>query len=710
MTQDIAVDSMSELEAVSELSRLNELLAQADKAYYGDDDPVMDDAEYDALRLRNSALEKRFPDLKRKDSPSERLGTPPTGRFSKVKHAVPMLSLDNAFSHSDVGDFVTRIRKFLGLDESEPVAITAEPKIDGLSLSLTYEEGKLVRAATRGDGQIGEDVTANALTINEIPKKLDGDNWPKSVDVRGEIYMRHEDFIALNNREKAAGRKTFANPRNAAAGGLRQLDSRITADRRLGFFAYSSGQISDSFATTQTEMVMRFKEWGFPINDRFVAVESVEDLLKVYESIEADRANLGYDIDGVVYKVDRIDLQTRLGFVSRAPRWAVAHKFPSEKAQTLLEAIDIQVGRTGTLTPVARLKPVTVGGVVVSNATLHNEEEIDRKGVRVGDTVIIQRAGDVIPQILEPVDGDRIDRGPAFVMPDRCPECGSVAVRDQDEKGEQEAARRCTGGLICPAQAVERLKHFVSRGALDIEGLGAKQIELFFEKEILRGPQDIFRIEERINSLNLPPLEKWEGFGKLSASNLFTSIDTGRNPSFVRFLIGLGIRHVGATLAGLFAQNYLSWSAFWDTVAKAIDGGEESEAFLELMAIDGVGVTACRSIVAFASEPHNQLMMDSLLKEVSIVDAEPVSMNTPIAGKVVVFTGTLQLMTRDEAKARATSLGAKVSGSVSKKTDILVAGSSAGSKLKKAQELGIETLTEQEWLAKIGDREQTSLI
>ena len=710
MTQDIAVDSMSELEAVSELSRLNELLAQADKAYYGDDDPVMDDAEYDALRLRNSALEKRFPDLKRKDSPSERLGTPPTGRFSKVKHAVPMLSLDNAFSNSDVGDFVTRIRRFLGLDESEPVAITAEPKIDGLSLSLTYEEGKLVRAATRGDGQIGEDVTANALTINEIPRKLFGDNWPTSVDVRGEIYMRHEDFIALNNREKVAGRKTFANPRNAAAGGLRQLDSRITADRRLGFFAYSSGQISDSFATTQTEMVMRFKEWGFPINDRFATVESVEDLLKVYESIEADRANLGYDIDGVVYKVDRIDLQTRLGFVSRAPRWAVAHKFPSEKAQTVLEAIDIQVGRTGTLTPVARLKPVTVGGVVVSNATLHNEEEIARKGVRIGDTVIIQRAGDVIPQILEPVDGDRIDRGQAFVMPDRCPECGSVAVRDQDEKGEQEAARRCTGGLICPAQAVERLKHFVSRSALDIEGLGARQIELFFEKEILRGPQDIFRIKERISSLNLPPLEKWEGFGKLSASNLFTSIDTGRNPSFVRFLIGLGIRHVGATLAGLFAQNYLSWSAFWDTVAKAIDGGEESEAFLELMAIDGVGVTACRSIVAFASEPHNQLMMESLLNEVSIVDAEPVSMNTPIAGKVVVFTGTLQLMTRDEAKARATSLGAKVSGSVSKKTDILVAGSSAGSKLKKAQELGIETLTEQEWLAKIGDREQTSLI
>lgn len=702
MTQDIAVDSMSELEAVSELSRLNELLALADKAYYGDDEPVMDDAEYDALRLRNSALEKRFPDLKHKDSPSERLGTPPTGRFSKVKHAVPMLSLDNAFSHSDVGDFVTKVRKFLGLDESELVVITAEPKIDGLSLSLTYEDGILVRAATRGDGQIGEDVTANALTINEIPRKLSGDNWPKSVDVRGEIYMRHEDFIALNNREKVAGRKTFANPRNAAAGGLRQLDSRITADRRLGFFAYSSGQISDSFATTQTEMVMRFKEWGFPINDRFVTVESVEDLLKVYESIEADRVNLGYDIDGVVYKVDRIDLQTRLGFVSRAPRWAVAHKFPSEKAQTVLEAIDIQVGRTGTLTPVARLKPVTVGGVVVSNATLHNEEEIARKGVRVGDTVIIKRAGDVIPQILEPVDGDRIDRGQAFVMPDRCPECGSVAVRDRDEKGEQEAARRCTGGLICPAQAVERLKHFVSRSALDIEGLGAKQIELFFEKEILRGPQDIFRIEERINSLNLPPLEKWEGFGKLSATNLFTSIDTGRNPSFVRFLIGLGIRHVGATLAGLFAQNYLSWSAFWDTVAKAIDGGEESEAFLELMAIDGVGVTACRSIVAFAAEPHNQLMMELLLKEVSIVDAEPVSMNTPIAGKVVVFTGTLQLMTRDEAKTRATSLGAKVSGSVSKKTDILVAGSSAGSKLKKAQELGIETLTEQEWLARIG--------
>ena len=706
MTHEISIDSLSEIEAISELSDLNDRIAEADKAYYDEDSPIMDDAEYDALRLRNSAIEERFPNLKRRDSPSDRLGTPPSGKFSKVKHAVPMLSLDNAFSPADVTDFVTRIKKFLGLDDSEVVAITAEPKIDGLSLSLTYEDGELVRAATRGDGQIGEDVTLNAMTIAEIPKKLSGDGWPKLVDVRGEIYMSHEDFASLNKREGEAGRKTFANPRNAAAGGLRQLDSKITADRRLRFFAYSVGQASESFASSQTDMVAKFKEWGFPVNDRFARVESVEELLSTYEGIEADRSNLGYDIDGVVYKVDSLELQSRLGFVSRAPRWAVAHKFPSEKAQTILEAIDIQVGRTGTLTPVARLKPVTVGGVVVSNATLHNEEEIGRKDVRVGDTVIVQRAGDVIPQIIGPVEANREDSWPEFKMPEVCPECGSAAVRYEDDKGEPESARRCTGGLICPAQAVERLKHFVSRSALDIDGLGAKQVELFFEKNILRGPQDIFRLEERIKSLDLPPLEEWEGFGKLSAGKLYASVDSRRSPSFVRFLVGLGIRHVGETLAGLFAQNFISWGNFWGTVGRAAEGGEESESFLELMAIDGVGATACRSLTTFALERHNQSMMEALLNEVSVVDAEPVSMDTPIAGLVIVFTGTLELMTRDEAKARATSLGAKVSGSVSKKTDIVVAGSSAGSKLKKAQELGIETLSEEEWLAKIGERQQ----
>lgn len=707
--EDISIEALSELEAVSELSRLNAVIAKADKAYYDEDSPIMDDAEYDAIRKRNREIEERFPSLKRKDSPSDRLGTPPSGKFAKVNHAVPMLSLDNAFSESDVADFVTRIKKFLGLEESEKIAITAEPKIDGLSLSLTYRDGELVRAATRGDGQIGEDVTVNAMTVAEIPKKLSGKNWPNLIDIRGEIYMSHKDFLTLNKREEEAGRKTFANPRNAAAGGLRQLDSKITADRRLRFFAYSTGQTSVNFAASQIEMVACFKEWGFPVNDRFVAVESVEDLLKVYNSIEEDRSNLGYDIDGVVYKVDRVDLQSRLGFVSRAPRWAIAHKFPSEKAKTLLEAIDIQVGRTGTLTPVARLKPVTVGGVVVSNATLHNEDEIARKNVRVGDIVFIQRAGDVIPQVLRAVDADRVDRGAEFEMPKECPECGSVAIRDKDEKGELEAARRCTGGLICPAQAVERLKHFVSRSALDIEGLGAKQVELFYEKSILRGPQDIFRLEERIRSLSLQPLQEWEGFGKLSASNLYASIDSRRNPTFQRFLVGLGIRHVGETLAGLFAQNFLSWDAFWGNVVRASEGGEESDDFLELMAIDGVGSTACRSLIAFAKEPHNQSMMEALLKEVAIVDAEPVSLDTPIAGKVIVFTGTLEFMTRDEAKARATTLGAKVSGSVSKKTDILVAGSNAGSKLKKAQELGIETLTEEDWLTRIGDREKIGL-
>ena len=708
MTEQVSLEEMSKLEAVSELSRLNALISKADKAYFEDDDPVMDDASYDALRRRNLAIEKKFPDLKQVDSPSDRLGVSPSGKFSKIKHAVPMLSLDNAFTQSDVADFVTRIKKFLGLGDDGSVAITAEPKIDGLSLSLTYEKGELVRAATRGDGQIGEDVTANALTIEDIPKTLAGEGWPSLVDIRGEIYMSHEDFAALNIREEEAGRKTFANPRNAAAGGLRQLDSKISADRKLRFFAYSGGQASDVFATTQTEMVTQFKEWGFQVNERFVCVDSVEDLLKVYENIEQDRSRLGYDIDGVVYKVNRLDLQSRLGFVSRAPRWAIAHKFPSEKAQTLLEAIDIQVGRTGTLTPVARLKPVTVGGVVVSNATLHNETEIARKDVRVGDTVVVQRAGDVIPQILRAVDAERSDRGKAFEMPNFCPECQSVAVRDADEKGELEAARRCTGGLICPAQAVERLKHFVSRSALDIEGLGSKQIELFFDKRLLRGPQDIFRLEELIRTQTLPPLEKWEGFGKLSARKLYASIDSRRNPSFVRFLIGLGIRHVGETLAGLFAKNFLSWEIFWTAVGEASKGGEDSEAFQELMAIDGIGLTACKSLTSFALEPHNQVMMDALLKEVTVIDAEPVSLESPIAGKVVVFTGTLELMTRDEAKSRATSLGAKVSGSVSKRTDILVAGASAGSKLKKAQELGVETLSESEWLERIGESSEKS--
>ncbi|MEO1472679.1 MAG: NAD-dependent DNA ligase LigA [Pseudomonadota bacterium] len=698
MTQDTPVDAMTEADAAVELERLSALIAEADLAYYTDDAPAMDDGTYDALRRRNAAIEKRFPGLKRDDSPSERVGAPVSSGFSKAKHAVPMLSLDNAFSDEDVTDFVGRVRRFLGLTGDETIRVTAEPKIDGLSLSLTYEHGKLVRAATRGDGRIGEDVTANAQTVADIPKTLSGTDWPQRIDVRGEVYMSHADFRALNAREGELGRKTFANPRNAAAGSLRQIDSAVTRSRPLRFFAYAWGETSEVFADTQSEAIAAFKRWGFVVNDRFEASDTIDGLLRTYRALEADRASLGYDIDGVVYKIDRLDWQTRLGFVSRAPRWAIAHKFPAEKATTLLESIDIQVGRTGSLTPVARLKPVTVGGVVVSNATLHNEDEIVRKDVRVGDTVIVQRAGDVIPQILGAVDTDRPGRGPVFQMPSVCPECDSAAVRELDDKGEPDVRRRCTGGLICPAQAVERLKHFVSRKALDIDGLGAKQVTMFYEKGLLEGPQDIFRLAARIAEKDLPPLAEWEGFGETSAQNLFSAIDARRSPSFARFLAGLGVRYVGETTAGLFARHFLSWDSFWQTVQRAAAEGEDSEAFSELVAIDGIGATAARALAAFVSEPHNRDMMAALLSEVTVADAVAAASDSRVAGKTVVFSGALETMTRDEAKARATGLGAKVSGSVSKKTDILVAGPGAGSKLKRAEELGIETLTEAEWL------------
>ena len=698
MTQDTPVDAMTEADAAAELERLSALIAEADLAYYTDDAPAMDDGTYDALRRRNAAIEKRFPRLKRDDSPSERVGAPVSSGFSKAKHAVPMLSLDNAFSDEDVTDFVGRVRRFLGLSDDETIRVTAEPKIDGLSLSLTYQHGKLVRAATRGDGRIGEDVTANAQTVADIPETLSGTDWPQRIDVRGEVYMSHADFRALNAREGELGRKTFANPRNAAAGSLRQIDSAVTRSRPLRFFAYAWGETSEVFADTQSEAIAALKRWGFVVNDRFEASDTIDGLLRTYRALEADRASLGYDIDGVVYKIDRLDWQTRLGFVSRAPRWAIAHKFPAEKATTVLESIDIQVGRTGSLTPVARLKPVTVGGVVVSNATLHNEDEIVRKDVRVGDTVIVQRAGDVIPQILGAVDTDRPGRGPVFQMPSVCPECDSAAVRELDDKGEPDVRRRCTGGLICPAQAVERLKHFVSRKALDIDGLGAKQVTMFYEKGLLEGPQDIFRLAARIAEKDLPPLAEWEGFGETSAQNLFSAIDARRSPSFARFLAGLGVRHVGETTAGLFARHFLSWDSFWQTVQRAAAEGEDSEAFSELVAIDGIGATAARALAAFVSEPHNRDMMTALLSEVTVADAVAAASDSRVAGKTVVFSGTLETMTRDEAKARATGLGAKVSGSVSKKTDILVAGPGAGSKLKKAEELGIETLTEAEWL------------
>lgn len=699
MSEATPVEDLTPEEAAAELERLAVLIAEADAAYYQEDAPLMTDAEYDAARLRNAAIEARFPDLKREDSPSDRVGATAHEGFAKAAHAAPMLSLDNAFSDEDVSDFADRIRRFLGLGSEEEVAITAEPKIDGLSLSLTYEKGKLKRAATRGNGEVGEDVTANARTLDDIPQKLSGKGWPDFIEIRGEVYMTKQDFAALNEREDAAGRKMFANPRNAAAGSLRQLDVEITKARPLRFFAYAWAAESAPFAATQHEAVQLFAEWGFTTNPLMIRTRTVGELLAAYRNIETQRADLPYDIDGVVYKVDRLDWQQRLGFVSRAPRWAIAHKFPAEKATTELLEIDIQVGRTGSLTPVARLQPVTVGGVVVSNATLHNEDEIARLGVKPGDTVEIQRAGDVIPQVLRVVkDGG----GEPWQMPHKCPVCGSDAVREIDAKGEEDVRRRCTGGLVCPAQAVERLKHFVSRKALDIDGLGAKQIQLFHDKGVLKGPQDIFRLAAAIEAVGLPPLEEWEGFGKVSAKKLFDAIDARRRVPFARFLNGLGIRHVGQTTSQLFARTFLKWDVFWANVVSAAEEGEGSEAWEALSGIDGIGATAVNALCDFEREAHNRDMLADLLSELTIEDEAKASSDSPVAGKTIVFTGTLERMTRDEAKARAGALGAKVSGSVSAKTDLVVAGPGAGSKLKKAAELGIRTMTEDEWFDLIG--------
>ena len=700
MSDQVAVDDLNETGARAELARLAVEINLADAAYYQEDAPHLTDAEYDRLRQRNLAIEARFPDLKRKDSPTDRVGASSGDGFGKIEHGVPMLSLDNAFSEEDVAEFAARIRRFLGLDEAETLVLTAEPKIDGLSLNLTYEKGELVRAATRGDGRVGEDVTANARTLADVPATLSGSGWPDLIEVRGEVYISADDFAALNAGEQAAERKTYMNPRNAAAGGLRQKDPAVTAARPLKFFAYAWGDLSEAFAETQSEAVAALETWGFVTNDLFAAHQDIAGLIAAYDDMARKRATLGYDIDGVVYKVDRLDWQARLGFVSRAPRWAIAHKFPAEKAVTVLEAIDIQVGRTGSLTPVARLKPVTVGGVVVSNATLHNEDEIARLDVRVGDQVEIQRAGDVIPQVLRVIDPDRAGRPDAFEMPHTCPECGSEAVREVDDKGEADVRRRCTGGLTCPAQAVERLKHFVSRKALDIDGIGGKQIELFYERGVISGPQHLFQLPARIEAAGLPPLSEWDGFGATSVQKLLAAVDARRDVPFARFLNGLGIRNVGQTNSDLFARNFIQWSSFWQAVEAALaePGGEAEQS---LLAIDGIGGAAVDSLKAFAHEPHNQNMLAELLSELTILDGEESASDSPVSGKTVVFTGALEAMTRDEAKAGATALGAKVSGSVSAKTDILVAGPGAGSKLKKAETLGVTVMTEAEWQALI---------
>ncbi|MEL6168466.1 MAG: NAD-dependent DNA ligase LigA [Pseudomonadota bacterium] len=706
MAADTPPDKLTETEARAELARLADMLAKADRAYHTEDAPVLDDADYDALKRRNAAIEDRFPGLVRDDSPSRRVGSTPASGFRKVRHQVRMLSLGNAFDAQDVRDFDKSVRAYLGFGPDEPLAYTAEPKIDGLSLSLRYERGQLVQAATRGDGQEGEDVTANARTIADVPDTLSG--APDILEIRGEVYMTHADFAALNARQAAAGAKTFANPRNAAAGSLRQLDSAITSARPLRFFAYAWGEVSAPLAETQSSAVGRMGELGFSTNPLTRRFERPDDMLAHFAEIEAGRATLGYDIDGVVYKVDDLELQRRLGFRSTTPRWAIAHKFPAELAWTRLEAIDIQVGRTGALSPVARLAPVTVGGVVVSNATLHNEDYIagrdatgdeirGGKDIRVGDWVQVYRAGDVIPKVAD-VD---LSRRPAnavpFAFPKLCPECQSDAIREPGD-----AVRRCTGGIICPAQVVEKLKHFVGRAAFDIEGLGAKLVEEFYGDGWIREPADIFTLVDRHGSGTAAPLSAREGWGETSAANLFAAIDARRTIALNRLIFGLGIRHVGEAAANLLARHYGTWTAFETAMSAASVG--TGAIWDDLLSIDGVGQVMAASLVTTLGQEAERASIDRLVTHLTVEDAAPLAADdSPVAGKTVVFTGTLETMSRAEAKARAEALGAKVSGSVSAKTDLVVAGPGAGSKAKKAVELGIQTLDEDGWRALIGE-------
>ena len=700
MPIDIRVEALTEQQAAAELEKLAAEILRHDQAYYRDDDPEISDAEYDALRRRNEEIEAAFPELVVASSPSQRVGAAPLEKFGKVRHAVSMLSLGNAFGDEDVHEFVARIRRFLKLSDEEPVAITAEPKIDGLSISLRYENGRLMQAATRGDGQEGENVTRNVETIEDVPLHVEAEDFPAVFEVRGEIYMSHADFSRLNEMQGETGGKVFANPRNAAAGSLRQLDPTITASRPLRFFAYAWGQVDQLPADTQHGVLAAFDRWGFPVNPLTRLCQSVDDLLAHYRSIEEQRATLGYDIDGVVYKVDRLDWQERLGFVSRSPRWAIAHKFAAEKATTVLEGIDIQVGRTGALTPVARLKPVTVGGVVVSNATLHNEDEIVRKDIRIGDTVTIQRAGDVIPQVLGHLPDKRPADAVAFTFPTTCPACGSHAVREIREKtGKVDAVRRCTGGLICPAQRVERLKHFVSRNAFDIEGMGDKVIQEFYDDGLIQSPQDIFTLQVR-DARSLKKLKDREGWGGTSASNLFAAIDERRKIGLDRFIYALGIRHVGETTGRTLARSYGSADQFLEAMTGAQD--HASEAYADLVNVDGIGDVVARAVAEFFAEPHNLSVVKELVDDhLDIQALEAIDTGSPVSGKTVVFTGALERMTRDEAKAMAERLGAKVAGSVSKKTDLVVAGPGAGSKLKKATELGIEVISEDDWFVRV---------
>jgi DNA ligase (NAD+) len=704
------VAALTKAQAKVEHMRLALEIEGHDTAYYQDDAPDVTDAEYDALRQRFNAIEKRFPELVSAASPSQKVGSAPSGRFRKVRHAVPMLSLDNAFAEGDVVDFVGRIRRFLKLSEDERIDFSAEPKIDGLSMSLRYEDGELITAATRGDGTEGEDVTANIRTLEDVPKKLKGRKVPQICEVRGEVYMTKKAFLVLNERQKAAGDTIFANPRNSAAGSLRQKDPSITASRPLGFFAYAWGEMSDMPEDTQSDMIAWFERCGFKTNPLTKICHSVEELVAFHRKIEEQRAKLDYDIDGVVYKVNRLDWQERLGYVSRTPRWAIAHKFPAERAITVLRDIEIQVGRTGSFTPVGKLEPVGVGGVIVQNVTLHNEDyikgignkgEVLREGrdIRIGDTVVIQRAGDVIPQVVDVVIDKRPKGTKEFHLPRKCPcPLHTDVVREETATGEEGSRARCTGEFACPFQKIEHLKLFVSRRAFDIDGLGEKQLQYFFDEEWVREPADIFTLQKRNAKLKL---EEIEGYGETSVRNLFAAIEGRRRISLERFIYALGMRHVGETTALALARGYGSWDAFHDACLKVARDDEETIA--EMDALDQIGDTVIASIKAYFGESHNRGIVERLTREVDILDAEKPKSNSAVAGKTVVFTGSLEKMTRDEAKATAERLGAKAAGSVSKKTDYVVAGPGAGSKLAEAKKHGVTVLTEDEWLKMVGE-------
>ena len=683
------VSELTEIEAAAELKSIAAEMAKADVAYYQKDDPYLTDSAYDALKLRNEQIEKRFPHLVRADSPSKKVGAPLLGEFKKISHKVPMLSLADIFSVEELKEFVASIKRFLNTDDN--IDFTAEPKMDGLSFSARYEHGRLVSAATRGDGKTGEDITENIKTISDLPLNVTASDFPDVIELRGEVYMSKADFFALNEKQAAENKKTFANPRNAAAGSLRQLDPNVTKSRKLSLLVYTWGEVSNIFWKSQAEFLAKVKEWGFEVNPYNKLCHNTDEIVACFENLAATRADLPYDIDGIVYKVNSLDLQTRLGFLTRTPRWAIAHKFEAEKAITKLENIRIQVGRTGALTPVADLEPVNVGGVMVSHATLHNEDEIKRKDIRIGDYVVIQRAGDVIPQILGVVFQKRTANSVPFEFPSVCPECGAHAIREEDE-----AVRRCTGGLSCPAQAVERLKHFVSREAFNIEGLGAKIIEDFYKEKIITHPEDIFTLEERNGGDDLFSnasglhLENREGWGLKSVQNLFASIRERKKISLPRFIYALGIRQVGAATALLIAKNYGKFDSFLEAM--------HMQDTSKLMAIDGIGKAMVKDITAFFDEPHNLETIKNLRRYVTIEDyKDEADYTSAIANKTVVFTGTLETLTRAEAKAKAAAMGAKVAGSVSANTDYVIIGSDAGSKAKKAAELGIKILSEQEF-------------